>query len=94
MKKLLLAVNLSATLLLAVGAAAHSSDRAHVAENGGDRVIQQQMKRLSDRDDSISVAEGGGDRVLQKSRQRALVRAEGLELAADGAERSLSLRRV
>jgi hypothetical protein len=94
MKKLIAAVNLSATLLLTISTAAHSLEGVIVAENGGERVIQQQKKRHSDHKDSIKVAEDGSDRVLGTGRQKNLEKTESLQLAADGSERSRSLRRV
>lgn len=92
MKKLLIAVNLSAALLLAISQSAIANQPGLLAENGSERLLQQQRHRLSEPVESIQLAEGGADRLMEQRRKGIYSQTESLELAADGAERSRQLR--
>jgi len=94
MKKLLIAVNLSAALLLAISQSAIANQSGLLAENGSERLLQQQRQRLIEPVERIQLAEGGADRLIERRRKGAYSQAETLELAADGAERSRKLRSV
>jgi hypothetical protein len=94
MKKLLIAVNLSAALLLTISQSAIATEPGLLAENGSERLLQQQKQRLIEPVESIQLAEDGADRLIEQRRKGAYSQAETMELAADGAERSRQLRRA